>query len=348
MDRGKQVGRIVHFYRARYKVFHLSLAAQDDTASGIFVGELQNRSPNGLLLPGNPYFPKPFIFHKKTEGMSMTNQPDNTALRTALWRALHVFDDDEPHIIEDTVGYELIEPGEDWKERPDMKYTKRLRASIVARARFVEDLAKEEIAKGVKQYVLLGAGLDSFAQRNTGISSQIDIYEIDQPDTLTWKEEKLVQHGYPLPSTLHFVPVDFERYSWWEELLKRGFNPAMTAFVSCTGVTLYLTKDAITDTLKKMTLLAPDSTIAIAFYLPLEELDEEDRPLLEMSIKGAAVSGTPFRSFCTKEEIERLAKEVGLKNIETVATKEMRDRYFKNRTDGLVPASGEFFLIAKT
>lgn len=113
-----------------------------------------------------------------------TKQPDNTALRTALWRALHVLTDDKPYVIEDKIGYNLIKPENDWQERPDVKYTKRLRASIVARARFIEDLAKEQIENGVNQYVLLGAGLDTFAQRNTEISSHVDIYEIDQPDTL--------------------------------------------------------------------------------------------------------------------------------------------------------------------
>src|SRR6185312_4481956 len=133
-------------------------------------------------------------------------QPDNTAGRTALWRALHVFADSKPYIIEDTIGYGLINPEKDWQERPDMKYTKRLRASIVARARFVEDVAKEQIEKGVKQYVLLGAGLDSFAQRNTVISTHVDIYEIDQPDTISWKEEKLIENDYKIPDNLHFVP----------------------------------------------------------------------------------------------------------------------------------------------
>src|SRR5690606_735361 len=171
------------------------------------------------------------------------------------------------------IGFKLIAPDDDWQERPDMKYTKRLRASIVARSRFIEDIAKEQIAKGIKQYVLLGAGLDTFAQRNTEISSQVDIYEIDQPDTLTWKEEKLIENGYKIPGNLHFVPVDFEISSWWDELLNKGFDINKKAVVSCTGVTLYLTKEAITDTLKKMTLLAPSSTIAMAFYLPLELLD---------------------------------------------------------------------------
>ena len=276
-----------------------------------------------------------------------TKQPDNTALRTALWRALHVLTDDKPYIIEDKIGYDLIKPEKDWQERPDMKYTKRLRASIVACARFVEDVAKEQIKKGVKQYVLLGAGLDSFAQRNIEISSQVDIYEIDQPDTLTWKEQKLIDNGYKIPDNLHFVPVDFETSSWWTELLNKGFNITDAAFVSCTGVTLYLTKAAIVDMLKKMTSLASGSTVAIAFYLPLEQLDEEDKPMQEIAIKGAAASGTPFVSFFSVDEIVKLSVEMGLKEFQTISTKDMTEKYFKNRTDNFVPASGEFFLVAR-
>jgi methyltransferase (TIGR00027 family) len=275
-------------------------------------------------------------------------QPDNTALRTALWRALHVLTDDKPYIIEDKIGFDLIKPEQGWQERPDMKFTKSLRASILARARFIEDIAKEQIAKGVKQYVLLGAGLDSFAQRNKAISYQIDIYEIDQPDTLTWKEEKLIENGYKIPNNLHFVSVNFETSSWLEELTKNGFDIKQTTFVSCTGVTIYLTKDAITDTLKKLTSLASGSTIAMSFYLPLEQLDGEDKNLMEMSIKGAAASGTFFVSFFTFEEIIKLAESIGLKEIQTVSTKDMKDRYFKNRADNLVPANGEFFLVART
>jgi len=276
-----------------------------------------------------------------------TKQPDNTALRTALWRALHVLTDDKPYIIEDNIGYELIKPEKDWQERPDMKYTKRLRASIVARARFIEDAAKAEIAKGIKQYVLLGAGLDSFAQRNTAISTHVDIYEIDRPDTLAWKEEKLIEHGFKIHDNHHFVPVDFENSSWWDQLIDMGFQVNVPTFVSCTGVTLYLTKEAIIDTLKKMILLASGSTIAIAFYLPIEQLDEEDQPLLEMAIKGAAASGTPFVSFFSIEQIVKLSDEIGLKNIQTISTKDLTERYFKDRGDNLLPASGEFFLVAR-
>lgn len=274
-------------------------------------------------------------------------QPDNTALRTALWRALHVLTDDKPYIIEDRIGYDLIKPEKDWQERPDMKYTKRLRASIVVRARFIEDMAKEQIEKGVKQYVLLGAGLDSFAQRNMSISSQINIYEIDEPDTLAWKKEKLIENGYEVADNLHFVPVNFEVSSWWDKLLSKGFNINQPTFISCTGVTLYLNKEAIGDMLKKMTMLAPESVIAIAFYLPIEQLDEEDQPMQKIANEGAEASGTPFVSFFPIEEIVKLANEIGLKEIQTISTKDMTEKYFKDRTDNLVPASGEFFLVAK-
>lgn len=105
------------------------------------------------------------------------HEPDDTAVRTALWRALHVQIDETPHIIEDEVGLQLIAPPNDWQQRPDMKFTKRLRASIVARARFVDDLIIEQSKRGIRQYVILGAGLDTFAQRRQDIASRLQIYE---------------------------------------------------------------------------------------------------------------------------------------------------------------------------
>src|ERR1700748_625721 len=98
-------------------------------------------------------------------------EPDNTAVRTALWRALHVQIDPAPHIIEDEIGFKLIAPNDEWRQRPDMSpdFTKRLRASIVARARFIEDLVIEQCKLGISQYIILGAGLDTFAQRRQEI-----------------------------------------------------------------------------------------------------------------------------------------------------------------------------------
>ena len=282
-------------------------------------------------------------------------EPDSTAVRTALWRALHVQADAKPHIFEDEIGLKLIAPPDDWQQRPDMIFTKRLRASIVARARFIEDLIIEQSKHRIDQYVILGAGLDTFAQRRADIACKLQIYEIDQPDTLAWKQHRLIELGFDVPeylppgkAGLHFVPVNFETSSWWEELLKAGFDINKPAVVACTGVSLYLTKKAITSTLNKIAKLASGSKLAMTFYLPIEFLDEEDRPLMEMSMKGAQAAGTPMISFFTPNEILELAREVGFKEVKTISTKDMERLYFTNRTDDLSPASGEVFLLATT
>ena len=113
--------------------------------------------------------------------------PDHTAERVALWRAIHVESDAKPHVLEDLVGLQLAAPDENWRSRPDMnpKATKRFRASILARARFIEYLVVELARRGVGQYVILGAGLDTFAQRRPEIAAQLNIFEIDQPKMQT-------------------------------------------------------------------------------------------------------------------------------------------------------------------
>jgi len=276
-------------------------------------------------------------------------EPDNTAVRVALWRALHLEVDAQPHIIEDNVGLQLVAPDEGWRDRPDMSpdFTKRLRASIVARARFVDDLVEEQVACGISQYVILGAGLDTFAQRKPEIASQLQIYEIDQPDTQVWKQQRLMELGYGIPEWLHFVSVDFEAgASWWEQLTKSGFDVSQPVVVACTGVSLYLTREAILTTLRQIATLAPGSILAMTFYLPINLMNAQDRPLQEIAEKGARAAGTPFLSFFSPEEILALGREAGLKEVMTVSTDNLAERYFAGRTDGFSPASGEVFLVA--
>jgi methyltransferase (TIGR00027 family) len=275
-------------------------------------------------------------------------EPDNTAVRTALWRALHIQVDEKPYIIEDEVGLKLIAPNDDWQQRPDMKFTKRLRASVIARARFIEDLIIEQSKQGINQYVILGAGLDTFAQRRPDIASKLQIFEIDQPATLDWKQQQLIKLGFGVPDYLHFVPVDFETSSWWNKLLNSGFDSNKPSFVACTGVSLYLTKEAITSTLYQIATLVLGSKLAMTFYLPMELLDEEDKPMQEIAEKGAREAGTPMVSFFTPDEILTLANKAGFKDAKTISTKDMEQYYFKNRADNLLPASGEIFLLATT
>ncbi|MDR2236357.1 MAG: class I SAM-dependent methyltransferase [Chryseobacterium sp.] len=275
-----------------------------------------------------------------------TPLPDNTAVRTALWRALHILEDASPHILEDHIGLQLVGPEKGWQERPDMKYTKRLRASVVARSRLMEDLVIREYEKGIRQYVILGAGLDTFAQRRAETTSQLQIFEIDQPETLAWKQKRLSETGFGIPGNLHFVPVDFEVSSWWDELVQAGFNPEEPSVIVSTGVTLYLTSTAILSTLKQISTLAPGSTLAMSFYLPIELLEEEDQPMQEIAEKGAREAGTPFVSFFTPEEVLSLAQTAGFPYTQIMTTDHIRRLYFSDRTDGLQPASGELFLIA--
>ena len=277
--------------------------------------------------------------------------PDHTAVRTALWRALHVQVDSLPPIIDDEIGLQLAAPEEGWQQRPDMdlNFTRRVRLSIAARARFVEDLVIEQSQKGISQYVILGAGLDTFAQRRPEIASKLQVFEIDQPDTQTWKQQRLIETGFGLPKWLQFVPVNFETgLSWWKQLISAGFNLNKPAVVACTGVTLYLTKEAVKETLRLLTTLSPGSILAMTFLLPMELVEKEDQPLLQISIKGAERSGTPFKSFYSPAEMLELAKEIGFKEAKIVSKDHLVKRYFEGRTDGLRPASGEAFLLAKT
>jgi methyltransferase (TIGR00027 family) len=147
--------------------------------------------------------------------------PDSTAVRVALWRALHVKLDPPPHILEDEIGLRLANPDPGWQERPDMEpqATRGYRASIVARARLVEDWVENQLSNGVFQYVILGAGLDTFAQRRPEIASKLRVFEVDKPETQAWKQRPLMEIGYGVPDYLTYVPVDFEAGESWLEKL---------------------------------------------------------------------------------------------------------------------------------
>ena len=278
--------------------------------------------------------------------------PDSTAARVALWRALHVQVDPPPHVLEDEIGLELLTPDKDWRSRGDMdpQFTRPFRASIVARARFIEDLVLEQAGRGLGQYVILGAGLDSFAQRRPEIASQLKVFEIDRPVPQAWKRQRLIELGYGVPDWLRFVPVDFEAgEAWRDRLVAAGFDDSRPAMVVSTGVSMYLTKDANAATLREVAALAPGSTLAMTFLLPLELADPEVRPGLEMAEKGARASGTPFLSFFTPPEILALAHEAGFSEARHVSAADLTQRYFMGRTDGLRPPNNaEELLVANT
>ncbi|MFD8095865.1 class I SAM-dependent methyltransferase [Streptomyces malaysiensis] len=280
-----------------------------------------------------------------------TSAPDSTAVRVALWRAMHVQVDPPPHVLQDEIGLRLAAPDDDWRGRPDMDpdTTRGFRAAVVARARFIEDLVAEQADRGVTQYVILGAGMDTFAQRKPEIASRLRLFEVDQPGPQAWKRHRLVELGYGIPEWLHLVPVDFEASeSWLERLAAAGFDPAQPAVIVSTGVTMYLTEDATAATLRQIAGLAPGSMLAMTFLLPAELLDDADRPGLRKSKEGAQAAGTPFISFYTPQDILALAREAGFKDVRHVSGASHAERYFAGRADGLRPSSGEDLLLATT
>jgi methyltransferase (TIGR00027 family) len=280
-----------------------------------------------------------------------TATADGTAVRVALWRAMHVQVDSLPHVLEDEIGLQLAAPDDGWRSRPDMDPagTSWFRAGIVARARFVEDLVAEQAAQGVAQYVILGAGLDTFAQRRPEIASHLRVFEVDQPGPQEWKRRRLVELGFGVPEWLLLVPVDFETGgSWRDQLAAAGFDPLQPAVVVSTGVTMYLTKDANAATLRQMAGLAPDSTFATTFLLPTELLNEEHRPGFEAAERGARASGTPFISFYTPDDMLALARDAGFRDARHVSADMFNERYFAGRGDGLRTSRGEELLVATT
>jgi methyltransferase (TIGR00027 family) len=280
-----------------------------------------------------------------------TEAAEGSAVRVALWRAIHVQVDPPPHVLEDEIGLQLADPDADWRSRPDMDPagTSWFRAAIVARARFIEDLVVEQASQGVGQYVILGAGLDTFAQRRPEIGSRLRVFEVDQPGPQAWKRRRLIELGFGVPEWLRLVPVDFEAgESLWEQLAAAGFDPGLPAVVVSTGVSMYLTNEANAATLGQFAGLSPSSTLAMTFLLPPELLDDAYRPGYEAAERGARAAGTPFISFYTPDEMLELARQSGFNDVRHVSAPLLNQRYFADRSDGLHVSKGEELLIART
>ena len=272
-------------------------------------------------------------------------------MRVALWRAMHVLVDPLPHVLEDEVGLRLAAPEAGWRDRPDMDpvFTSGFRAHVVARSRFIEDLVAAQAARAAGQYVLLGAGLDTFAQRRPDVAARLGVFEVDQPGPQAWKRRRLTELGYGVPDWLRLVPVDFEAgVSWRDEIAAAGFEAGRAAVVASAGVSMYLTREANAATLRELASLAAGSTVAMTFQLPAELVDERDRPGRQIAVDGASRSGTPFISFFTPAEMLALAREAGFTDVRHVSGTTLNERYFAGRADGLRMSTGEDFLVATT
>ncbi|MEA1674128.1 SAM-dependent methyltransferase [Nitrospirillum sp. BR 11163] len=264
-------------------------------------------------------------------------RPSRTALAVAALRAAHQLMD-VPVIFADPVALPILGPEAEARIRADEARlhappARFLRAALVARSRFAEDALAAAVARGVDQYVVLGAGLDTFAYRNP--HSGLRVIEVDHPATQTWKRGMLAAAGIAPPASVTFAPVDFERDTLADGLARAGFDGNRPAFVAWLGVTVYLTRDAILDTLRRVAALAPGSGIVFDYGLPPDRLTESQRVAFQAMADRAAAEGEPWRSFFTPDALLADLRGLGFCAVEDVGSAELNPCYFSGRADGL-------------
>lgn len=256
-----------------------------------------------------------------------------TAVGAARARAIHLLIDREPKLLADNWAIKLT--GDDPAALRAWAQTVPLPASHWAfRSRYAEDRLAEAVARGVQQYVILGAGLDSYVHRNADSLGSLRVYEVDDPPMQTWKRERLRSLRVVTPQQCVYVPCNFASQSLSSVLADAGFLVDEPAFVSWLGVTQYLSHEAIGQTLRWFSALAPGSQIVLTYVLPDDAAGRT--PAQRAFFQKRRASGVPFDTFFIPGAIEQTLREAGLIDIEHLSLEEANVRYFSNRTDGLV------------
>jgi methyltransferase (TIGR00027 family) len=214
----------------------------------------------------------------------------------------------------------------------ESRMSRALRAFMAVRSRFAEDRLAEAVERGVRQYVVLGAGLDTFAYRNP---FAIRVFEVDHPATQHWKRQLLEEAEIAAPDTATFVAVDFERDQVAMRLADAGFDLREPAFFSWLGVTPYLTREAFDETLGFLRSIARESGIAFDWCVEPSMLSDTERMAVEALAARVAAAGEPFRLFFRPEDLDASLRAAGFDSIETLGRDEINARYFGDRSDGL-------------
>jgi methyltransferase (TIGR00027 family) len=277
-------------------------------------------------------------------GVGVMQEPElsgvhGTAIGVAAIRAVHLLRDGEPKIFRDEYALALTGWTEDQafaiadraRERLSTMYT-----TWICRGRFAEDRLTLARARGVDQYIVLGAGLDSFALRHAESLGDLVVYEVDDPPMQEWKRWRLEQLDLRPSTGLRFVPCDFETQDVRIALAAAEFDSGAPALVSWLGVTQYLTRQAIAGTLRWVAGLAAESEIVLTYLVPSPEADAA-KVLL-------AASGTRFETFFPPQEMEALFSESGL-HPEQFTPESLDALYFRDRDDGLRAPTGERLIV---
>jgi methyltransferase (TIGR00027 family) len=279
-------------------------------------------------------------------------QPSATAIMVAMARAAHVVLDEDPKIFQDSLALRLsgieseaalhaaLEAMQaELARRSTPEIAQNLsaygRAIVAMRQRYTEDELDKAVERGVAQYVILGAGLDSFAYRRPDLATTLRIFEVDHPATQQWKRARLQELHIDLPSNLTFIPLNFEQQTLAEGLRAGGHRPELPTFVSWLGVTMYLTEEAVFETLRYVASLAPGSEIVFEYGIVDSLLDGENRQLVAVLKALVAARGEPVLSLFEPVTLAARVKELGFAQVWDLGPEEATARYFAGRTDGL-------------
>lgn len=286
--------------------------------------------------------------YSKLEASMIADQPSRTAHRVAVRRAIHQLRD-TPRVLDDPVALRIIgsvEAGELAREQPaDSAAGRYLRAFIAARSRYAEDQLAEAVTRGTRQYVVLGAGLDTFACRNP--FHGLHVFEVDHPATQAWKRSRLESAQIALPDSLTFVPVDFERQTLAQGLKDAGFKADQPAFFSWLGVTPYLARETVLAILKWLISICSSNGVVFDYVVPRSSLSPLSRVAFDLLASRVAAAGEPFIGFFDPDQLTRDLRKMGFVHIEDLDAERINARYFAGRSDGLQVAGPGCIMCAK-
>jgi methyltransferase (TIGR00027 family) len=260
-------------------------------------------------------------------------------MRVAMRRAAHQILD-QPLVLDDPLALRIVGANAEASIRSDpARYQSRIdrsiRAFLVARSRCAEDALAASVAAGVAQYVVLGAGLDTFAYRNPYPAGSLAVFEVDHPATQAWKRGLLQDTGIPVPESLTFVPIDFESQTLPSRLVAHGFRDDAPAFFSWLGVTMYLTRDAVMSTLAYVAQRAEGSGITFDYMIPPASLPFTKRIGFYLMARRVAAVGEPWRSSFDPATLARDLREMGFTRLEDLGPAALDARYFAGKAGRL-------------
>jgi methyltransferase (TIGR00027 family) len=262
-----------------------------------------------------------------------TGRASKTAFGVAIRRAAHQLVD-RPPVLDDPIAVRLVGSGYPRQmERAMHRVTRDFRAFMAVRSRYAEDRLAQAFSGGVTQYVVLGAGLDTFAYRNPFPS--LRVFEVDFPATQEWKRALLAAASIALPEGLTFVPLDFERHTLAEGLAEAGFDHQKAAFFGWLGVVPYLTLEAFRSTLGAIAQLPAATAVSFDYALAPETLSPLGRKAFDALAGRVAAAGEPFRLFFTPDALQAELRRAGFQRVEQLDTERLNELYFKARADGL-------------